>query len=222
MQPRRHRIVAFVARGIALVATFALAGDALAADLSFRKLNRTYSDFVPPIEEFNESGVSVKLVSPRQALTLRDHRLRLTPGENGLFTGALELDIQGKGTILADVAFGPLAERFNEEVLVPPQTLKIDGKIRLRRIDSGYAIDPVELPREISVAIQSPTVNAILALCDQAAILSLGSIECEGLDRALTRPTLALPAGESFTLQDSELTDEDRAALDALIAPPAV
>ena len=78
-------------------------------------------------------------------------------------------------------------------------------------------------PASITVAIQSPRVNTILTLCDQAALLSLGSIQCAGLDRALTQPSIPLPAGQTFTLHDADLDDADRRELDALIppAPPA-
>lgn len=196
-----------------------LAAAAGPADFTFQKLNRTYTDFVPELEEVREGGVVVKLASPTQALVLRDHRIHLVPGADGVFDGSLELDIQGKGLVIADVDFGPLEERFNEDVIVPPQTVRLDGKIRMRRVEGGYAIDPVQIPSKVSVAVQSKTINSILALCDQAAILSLGSIECDGLESALTRPTMPIPAGETFTLQDSELTDADRAALDALLAP---
>jgi hypothetical protein len=202
-----------------LGATLLVAGAGRAGDLTFQKLNRTYTDFVPELEEVNEGGMVVRLDSPKQALVLRDHRIHLVPGADGVFDGWLELDIQGKGTIIADVEFGPLQERFNEDVIVPPQTVRLDGKVRLRRIEGGYAVDPVQIPRKVSVAVQSKTINTILALCDQAAILSLGSIECVSLEGALTRPTMTIPETESFTLPDAELTADDRAALDALIAP---
>lgn len=201
------------------LALLAPAAALLAEEFRFEKLNRTYTDFAPPIDEIDEGGVTVKMVSPKQALVLRDHKVRLTPGADGVFGGQIDLELQGKGTLIADVAFGPLAERFTEEVIVPPQTISLAGRAKLRRVDGGYEVIPVELPKEIQVAIQSPTMNRILALCDQAAILSLGSIECSGLDRALTRPSVPLPAGETFTLADSDLTDADRAALDALLAP---
>ena len=108
-------------------------------------------------------------------------------------------------------------------VVVPPQKLRVAGKVRLRRVAGGYEILPVELPPSISVAIQSPRVNTILTLCDQAALLSLGSIQCTGLDRALTQPSVPLPAGQTFTLHDADLDEADRRELDALLppAPPA-
>lgn len=219
MAVRRNRTLATIAT-LLLVASVAPApgADKGPTELKFSKLNRTYTDFVPPLDSVYEGGVSVQLASPKQSLVLKDHRIHVTPQADGTFAGDVELDIQGKGAVIADVAFGPLSERFNDEVIVPPQTLKLEGRAKIRRVEGGYSIDPVQMRRRVSIAIQSRTVNSILALCDQAAIVSLGSIECDGLDRALTHPAMTIPEGTSFTLQDSELTDADRAALDALLA----
>jgi hypothetical protein len=208
---------------LALSASAVLLGAAAPDAMRFGKLNRTYADFVPAFEEYVQGGIRVRLSSPKQALVLRDNRVRLTPEAGGLFAGAVELDVQGKGTLVADLDFGPLAERLTEEVIVPPQTIQVAGKVRLRRVAGGYEIVPVELPASIAVAIQSPRVNTILTLCDQAALLSLGSIQCAGLDRAMTRPSIPLPSGQSFTLHDADLDDADRRELDALLppAPPA-
>ena len=201
------------------LAVAAIAGaPARGEELQFEKLNRSYEDFAPALERFEETGVKVTLASPKQVVVLRSHRIRLRPLAGGLFAGELELDVQGKGRLIADVEFGPLRERFDEEVLVPPQTLALAGKVRMRRVEAGYDVEAIELPREIAVAVQSPTLNAILSLCDQAAILAFGSIDCRDLDRALSRPKVPIPSGQSFTLQDVDLAEEDRRELDALIA----
>ena len=203
----------------ALTWTLCFGGALAAEDLRFEKLNRVYSDFAPLLEEINQGGVVVRLDSPKQTLILRDHRVRMAPGANGQFDGEVELDVQGKGMLIADVTFGPLAERFAEEVIIPPQTLTLAGKAKLARVTGGYEITPIELPEKLSVAVQSETVNRILALCDQAALVSLGAIDCSGLDRALTRPAVPIPQGQVFTLHDTDLTDDDRRELDALLAP---
>jgi hypothetical protein len=193
------------------------AGVAQAAELRFEKLNHTYTDFVPPLEDVTEKGVRVRLRSPKQSLLLRDHRIRLEPAADGSFAGEVELDVQGKGTLIADIYIGVYTESVTEQVIVPPQTLKIPGRVRIRRVEGGYEIEPLELPPSISVAIQTPTINAILTLCDNASILSLGSIDCTGLDRALTRPAIPIPSDQRFTLQDSQINDDDRVELDQLL-----
>lgn len=217
-----------VRRGSPLLAVVALlgsaaaaVGDELPAALEFERLNRAYSDFAPELASWSDGAVGVRLQSPKQSLVLRGHRIRLTPLPGGLFAGALELDLLGKARMIADLELGPLAERFDEEVVVPPQTVVVAGKVRMRRIEGGYRIDAIELPPAVEISIQSATLNAVLALCDQASILSLGSLDCGGLGPALTRPRLPIPAGQSFELADDDLTADDRRELDALLGVAA-
>lgn len=216
------------ARALALLAALSLpaglsAADGAPAELRFEKLNRAYSDFVTELAPIGEEGMSIRLTSPSQTMILRDHRIRLTPlarAEAGTFSGEVELDIQGKGALIADVVMGPIVRQFTDEIVVPPQTLRLASAVRIRRVADGYEITPEQLPSRIEVAVQSHTINQILALCDQAATLSLGAVDCTGLDRALTRPAVPLPGGGgSFLLGDENLSDGDRARLDALIGP---
>ncbi len=195
-----------------------------ASDLRFEKLNRAYSDFVSELAPIGEEGMSVHLVSPKQTLILRDNRLRLTPlsaMRDGTFMGEVELDVQGKGALVADVVMGPIVRQLTDEIVVPPQTIRLAAKVRIRRVADGYEITPDKLPQSIEVAVQSRTINQILALCDQAATLSLGAVDCTGLDHALTRPAVPIPGGgQAYLLGDDNLTDADRARLDALLGPP--
>lgn len=216
------------ARLLALAACLCFAAAPSAAveptyGLRFEKLNRTYSDFVGELAPIGEPGLSVRLQSPKQAIVLRDHRIRLTPiaGEAGVFAGEVELDVQGKGDLIADVTIGPLVRNLTDVVIVLPQTIRLAARVRLRRVADGYEVMPEKLPERIEVAVQSQTINQILTLCDQAATLSLGAVDCSGLERSLTRPAVPLPGGGSFLLTDDNLTSADRAALDALLAAPA-
>lgn len=190
--------------------------------LQFAKLNRTYSDFVGELAPIGEEGLSVRLQSPKQAIILRANRIRLTPiaGETGAFAGEVELDVQGKGDLIADVTIGPMVRNLTDVLVVPPQTIRLAAKVRIRRVADGYEVLPEKLPERIEVAVQSQTINQILTLCDQAATLSLGAVDCSGLDHSLTRPAVPIPGGGSFFLGDENLTDADRAALDALLGVP--
>ena len=219
-----------IAAALACVAALTLSAGLAAADapseFSFEKLNRSYSDFVQELAPIGEDGLSIHLTSPSQTMILRNHRLRLTPltpAEDGGFAGEIELDIQGKGALIADVVMGPIVRQLTDEVVVPPQTLRLASKVRIRRVAGGYEITPEQLPSRIEVFVQSRTINQILALCDQAATLSLGAVDCAGLDRALTRPAVPIPGGGgALFLGDENLTDDDRARLDAVLGPPTV
>jgi hypothetical protein len=218
--------LAVIAAALAFAALLTLPADLAAATSEFRfeKLNRAYSDFVEELAPIGEEGMSIHLTSPSQTMILRDHRIRLTPigpAKDGAFSGEVELDIQGKGALIADVVMGPIVGQLTDEVVVPPQTLRLAGTVRIRRVADGYEITPERLPPRIEVAVQSQTINQILALCDQAATLSLGAVECSGLDRSLTRPAVPIPGGGgAIFLGDENLTDDDRARLDALLPEP--
>lgn len=187
-------------------------------DLRFDLLNRTYSDFAPALAGIDQGGVVVGLTSPRQTLVLRDHAIRLTPLDDGTFDAELDLEFQGKGSLVADVMLGPVAQKFADEVVVPLQKVSLAGVVRIERVDGGFSVRASSLPESVSVAVQSPKVNQILALCDNAAVVTLGAIDCRGLERALTHPALPIPSGQSFVLHDSDLTDENRRILGALLA----
>ncbi|MEO8196989.1 MAG: hypothetical protein ABI689_09730 [Thermoanaerobaculia bacterium] len=216
--PRAARLLALC---IALwVAAAPVAAATPTYGLRFEKLNRTYSDFAGDLAPIGEDSFSVRLRSPRQAIILRDHRIRLTPiaGAAGSFAGELEIDVQGKGDLIADVTIGPMVRNLTDVVVVPPQTIRLAATVRIRRVADGYAVQPEKLPERVEVAVQSQTINQILALCDQAATLSLGAIDCSGLERSLTRPAVPIPGGGgAFLLGDENLTDADRAQLDAII-----
>ncbi len=220
---------AVIAAALALAVFLSLPAGLAAAGapeaFRFEKLNRAYSDFVEELAPIGEEGMSIHLTSPSQTMILRDHRIRLTPlgpAKDGAFSGEVELDIQGKGALIADVVMGPIVRQLTDEIVVPPQTLRLAGKVRIRRVADGYEITPDQLPSRIEVAVQSQTINQILALCDQAATLSLGAVDCSGLDRALTKPAVPIPGGgAAIFLGDENLSGDDRARLDALLPPPA-
>jgi len=71
------------------------------------------------------------------------------------------------------------------------------------------------------VAIRSRLVGRLLDTCAGAALLSFGSLDCDPVAAALESPEVPLPAaGSEFFLSDSDLTADDRAAFDDLLAAP--
>lgn len=196
-------------------------GPSLATDtvIALEGYNRTYEGLVGDLEPYVLEPVRVQLRSPAQSLTVRANRIRAAPASGGLLAGQVELDVLGKGTIVADVDLGGVRETFSDEVILPPQTLVIPGKARLERVAGGYRVRIEELPARVDVAIQSRLATSIVNLCGTAEVLTLGAVSCEGLERALTRPAVPIPreAGEIY-LPDAELDAADRAALDRLIA----
>jgi hypothetical protein len=209
---------------------FLLAGEARAAAgappaegavYTFEKLNRSYSDLVGTLEPIEADPVTVQLASPSHVLNLRSHSVRLSPRADGAFDGVVEAEVLGKGELIADVDLAGVRRRLADQVVLPTQTVTVTGRVRLAREAGGYRGVVDQLPAELRVAIQSNLINDILDLCDGATLLSFGAVDCSPLTRALSRPALALPQSAEIFLSDAELTEEDRAELDALLAAAA-
>jgi hypothetical protein len=212
-----------IRRRAATIALAAAGAAALVAQaptvLRLGGLNKTYQDVAGEIPPIEMGPVVVRLSSPRQALVLEENRLRLTPLGGGRFRGTAELDVRGEGDLVADVDLGGAPRRITDEVEVPRQTVTVAGVVRLARAEGGYRVVAEELPAETRVAIRSRAVGSILDLCAGASLLTLGSLDCEPLSQALENPRVPLPPkGSEFRLEDADLTAEDRAALDALLA----
>jgi hypothetical protein len=174
-------------------------------NVTFTLLNQTYTDLVGEVEPIVQGPLTVRPSSPKNALTLKDNRLRLHPEGNGVFSGRLELDVLGKGWLVADVEAGGLETRFQDELLVPPQTLGFDGRVKIERVPGGYRATAIEAPRRFEVAVP------------------FAHIDCTGLERALTHVSLPLQgAGATYFVADGDLTPAERLQVDALIGlPPA-
>jgi hypothetical protein len=187
----------------------------------FTRLNRSYSQPATAIDPITEGPLTVRLSSPRNKLVLQSHSLRLEPGVGGLHTADLEVRFFGKGRVVADVDVSGVGKRFEEEVLVPPQTRRLEGRVRVARTGGGYLLTPERLPRELPVAIESPLGNDIVGLCERLAALPFSELDCAGLDRALSTARVPLPPnGEGFYLAAADLTAAERSQLERYLGSP--
>jgi len=185
----------------------------------FARLNRGYSQPATAIEPITEGPLTIRLSSPRNKLVLASHSLRLEPGADGLHTAELSVRFYGKGRLVADVDVSGVGRRFEEEVLVPPQTQRLSGRVRIRRAVDGYLLTPERLTRELRIAIQSQLGNDVVGLCDRLAAMPFSDLDCGGLERALSTAVVPLPpAGEGFYLARTDLTPEDRQQIERYLA----
>jgi hypothetical protein len=187
--------------------------------IQLQRLNRSYSEVAPDILPVTEGILTVRLSSPRNQITVRKHLLRLEPGSGGSHSADLSIEFQGKGWLVADVEAGPMATRLQDEVLVPPQVAKIQGRVRIRRVQGGYGVTPEQLPEKLGVRIQSGIGRQLVNVCDGASVLL--ALDCPSLEQSLSRAVIPLPAaGEEYLLEDAELTAAERSEIDSYLAGP--
>lgn len=192
-------------------------GTAVPGQVELQRLNRSYSEVAPDILPVVEGPLTVRLSSPRNQITVRRHLLRLEPGSGGSHSADLSIEFQGKGWLVADVEAGPLSTRLQDEVLVPPQVAKIQGRMRVRKVQGGYGITPEQLPDKLGVRIQSGIGRQLVNVCDGASVLL--ALDCPGLERSLSRAVIPLPeAGEEYLLEDAELTAAERSQIDSYLS----
>lgn len=206
---------------IALLAAASAAAPPPAAgrDFEFARLNRGYRDLMAEAPEIRHGALTVRLSSPRQALIVKSHRLRLTPRGDGRHDAALAVEFYGNGWLVADVAYGSLAQRFEDQLFVPTQRLELPARVRVVSEKGGFRFLASGLPEKVTVEIRSRLAEQVVALCDGAAVLALGQLDCGGVERGLTRVAVPLPAGGGeFFLAHDELAPAERDALVSYLA----
>jgi hypothetical protein len=202
-----------------LLGGFLALGHAQApGELRFDRLNREYSDVAPEIQPVVEGPVTVRLSAPRSTLVMRNHLLRLEPGSGGSHSADLRLEFAGRGWLVADVDIGGVSTRLQDQVTVPPQAVALQGRVRLRKVEQGYWVTVEQLPERVAVKIESGVGRQIVEVCDGVSALPLTSLDCPSLQRSLSRALVPLPAaGESFLLENRELTSAERQRLDGYL-----
>ena len=185
---------------------------------SFEKVNGVYSNPNPDLEPIQQGPLTVQLRSPANRVELRENRLLLTPNADGTHSAWLTLELQGEGDLEADLMVGGMTSKMTDKVSLPPQTLLLEGKIELRRQDSGYLVTGVELQPEVRLEIRSQLAKGLVTTCSRFSLLVPLGVGCKELERSLSMATVPMPeAGTTFLLSDELLTDSDRKQLDAYL-----
>ena len=188
------------------------------SEFQFSRFNRSYENLVGDLAPFEQGPIRLQLSSPRHVLVLKSHRLLLTPAADGTHQAELEFEFLGSGWLVGDLFLGETAQRLEDELVVPPQKQRLESRVRIARGQSGYLFTPLTLPSALQVEVRSRLGNQFLRLCDGASLLTLGALDCGGLERAFSRVRVPLPPpGDTYLLPDGELTEADRAALDSYL-----
>lgn len=182
----------------------------------FERLNREYENEVVQPAPREEGSVRLQLTSPQNRVRLTEHELRLTPLPDGSHLAALTVEFEGGAEVEAEISVAGAASRLEDRVTVPLQSKTLHGRVTIERVAAGYVFTALELPERVTVTIESGLADRFLQTCN--LLRALVPLECGVLGSLVSRVVLPLPdPGGSYLLPDEELTDEDRAALDAYL-----
>ncbi len=208
---------------ILLLATWAMpllaAPTPKAVPFELTGLNRTYEDIVQGLDPWEQGGVTVRLKSPHHRLTLFGHRIWMRPSSRGHLLVNVDLDFEASGDVIADLEMGRISQRFDDHLVAPRQERSLHGEIEIARVEAGYRITTLRLPRYFSVRVESRLTDSLIESCHQMAILPFMPLDCKSFARILSELEVELPAaGTSYLLPDSELSKKERGFLDSFLA----
>jgi len=215
--PIRSRLAALLIAAALLLPAAASAAVAGPRLFQFDSLNGTYSMDGSDIEPVRQGPITIHLSSPANSLVIRSHSLELDPVGDGTYRSKVAVDFLGKGDLVARFETDAgTSSQLEDELVVPRQTLRLDGRVKFRRVPLGWEVTALELPPEAQVRINSRLANSLLTLCGQLSAF-LG-FDCDGLDASLSQVRVNLPEpGSVFLLEEADLTPEETRRLDAYL-----
>lgn len=194
--------------------------EAVAAErgvFELTSMNRRYTELAPDIEPVAWGSMTVTLSSPRHELILERTHLELTALGGGAYDLVLDLGFSGSGELIADLDVGGVRSRLEDELTIPSQLERLEARVRMERVPAGYRITTEELPETFAVEIQSRVAGQVMVACRPLSLFV--GIDCNGLDRALSRLAIPLPdPGETYLVESARFSDDELRSLDAFLA----
>lgn len=181
-------------------------------------LNETYTELDADLAPIQEGPLSVRLSSPSHRLTLHRNRLVLTPSADGDPDAWVGAEFDGVGDLVADLQGGTLATQIQDRVVVPRQTVRLRGKLRVARDADGYTLRVLEAPPSVPVQIRSGLIDRCVAICRGLGLLAV--VDCERLERALSTVQVPIRSDQAaLRIPRDRLSETDRAYLDRFVRP---
>jgi hypothetical protein len=188
----------------------------------FERLDRTYTSFVEELAPIELDSLTIVLRSADHSMTIERHSAELTPLGSSEYETVVGFSFQGRGVLDADVTIGLVESQLQDEIVLPSQSLRLAGRVRIESSEEGYTITLLESRHETArVRIESRLAGRIIPLCRQLALV-LVNLGCDVLQEALSVIEVPIPeAGTIFFLPRVELTDQEAGDFDAYLASGA-
>lgn len=183
-------------------------------------LNGVYEDLDGGLEPIQQGPLTIQFSSPEHRLEVFANRLWLEPRPDGTFAVEAQVEFGGAGKLFADIRGAGVAQRFEDLVTAPRQTVRVAGAVTIERGPETYLFAVASPDGFVRVQVESGFAQQIGSLCGALALMPMFSIDCAPMAAALTRVGVPLPPkGTRMVLPASWLTPEERRYLDALLVP---
>ena len=179
--------------------------------LEIHSLNGVYKDLGSDLRPVQRGSLELRVGSPEHRLTVHGNALTLADEDgDGIVDMGLEIDFEGEGRLTIEIV--ATGTRFEDRVAAPRQTVRMEGKARLARVDGGFDLTVVEAPGSVALRIESGLADKMVGMCKSFA--AFFGADCDGLAKSLAVANVPMPrAGEKFFVDDKRLTKKERKAL---------
>lgn len=200
-----------------LFAPSAVLADGDAGEIEIAFANGEHRDLDSNIEPVRRGAMTIHISSPEHLLTVYSNHLRLARDGDAV-DASFDVDFEGEGDLVALLEAGAVKNRLEDHVRAPRQTVRVDGRIRLQKIEGGYAITFLEAPPSVELQVESELAGNLVSLCQVLDRIPLLPVRCDGLREALSVVTVPLPGpGEQVFLDASRLTETEQAFFDRFL-----
>lgn len=188
---------------------------------TYDRFNDTYRDLVAEPEPFQQGALTVRVASPSNTLILRSNAIELEPQPDGSHRFRASASFLGKARVIAELDAGGTPGQMEDEVVLPPQELVVEGRALVSRVPEGWEITPLELPEFAEITIQSRLGSQLVSWCELMSVFTPG-LSCQPMLDAFSKVRIPLPApGEPQLLDASYLDPDEVAAVDAYLEEAA-
>lgn len=209
-----RRALAILVLALLLGATAVLAEGDDAGEIELAFANGEHRDLDSNLAPVRQGAMTIHVSSPQHLLTVHSNHLRFARAGDAV-DASFEVDFEGEGDLVAVLEAGTIKNRLKDHVRAPRQTVRVDGRIRLQKIEGGYAVTFLEGPPNVELKIESELAGNLVSLCQVLSRIPLVPVRCDGLREALSVVTVPLPgADEPVYLDAARLTETERAFFD--------
>ena len=182
------------------------------------RVDGVHADLAADLAPIEVGPVTVTLTSPSHSIEVLEHQLLIGFGESGADTARVKARYQGKAKLIAELEIGGVASEIEDEIELPLQETEIAGLIEIARDGDGYRVTVLEAPEHVEIQIESNLAGQLGMLCRGFAVLSMGNVDCEAVDQAMSRLRVPLPEpGEEYLVAREALTEGELEQLESYL-----